>query len=227
MADANKEWVSILGRLGWVLQNLGRPDEQLEMYSKAVEFSPDDPWLIKGVANALRMLGRKKEAAVEYERVLTTLKRVDDSVFSLCLGAWCYYGLEQYKEALPRYISAFYFPGDIHGAQFDFGLALLNAGDAESAYCEYSEILNTLSEKTTISVPRKCGILRVAIFDLRQAISEKPDLKKIRETFAIADLMQDTLHKFSLGLSPDFEFVRVRIAQFLRQGTPLAKLSAI
>ncbi len=54
---------------GNTLVILGRPEEALECYEKALVASPDDPDVLGGIAMALISLDRSAEAVKYYERL--------------------------------------------------------------------------------------------------------------------------------------------------------------
>lgn len=162
---------TILKSLGWCLDNLGRHEESLELYTRLTERSPEDAgaWFWKGYA--LSMNDRKEEAIECYNRsneldsdpdaymnigyILKGMGRFEDAVeayegaLDLDVGvydAWehigdCQAASGRYDEAVESYRN--YLGDDGEGAWVRVKLAdsLKSAGRMDEAEFEYREAL--------------------------------------------------------------------------------------
>ena len=91
------------GLRGWAMENLHRVDDALLAYQNAMEKGSWDGnlWWRKGVANALHLGGRLKDARQEYRQVIDTVKSLVPSpdVDNLSLLGWCHYRLGEFDKA--------------------------------------------------------------------------------------------------------------------------------
>ena len=110
--------------------DLGRYEEAIASYDKAVEFKPDDhqAWNNRGVA--LFNLGRYEEAIASFDKVVEFKPDLHE--------AWNNRGnalddLGRYEEAIASYDKAVEFNPDKHEAWYNRGVALFNLGRYEEA----------------------------------------------------------------------------------------------
>ncbi len=164
------------GVRGWALENLSSPEEALRSYQAALEREPSNPWWLKGVGNALRILGKGAEAREKYRKVLEVIADSAQPPVPeiISLKGWCHLCLEEYDEAV-RYIGqALSMNSDLVTDQFDFSLALLCRKNFAFALREYKKGLSAAEGKP---VSRRVGILRVALQDLESAFSVITELR--------------------------------------------------
>jgi tetratricopeptide (TPR) repeat protein len=74
--------------------------------------------------------------------------------------------------------------------RFDLALALLCSGDRVRAFLEYTRGVH---QAVNGGVERLRGVVRVAIDDLDECLSERPALATTREAIAVRDLLVSTL----------------------------------
>jgi Flp pilus assembly protein TadD len=120
--------------IGNVLDELGRNEEAIASYDRAVAIKPDlhEAWNNRG--SALFNLGRNEEAIASYDRALQI--KPDDH------QAWNNRGnalrkLGRYKEAISSYDRALQIKPDDHEAWYNRGIMLFNLGRNEEAIASY------------------------------------------------------------------------------------------
>jgi len=92
--DAKAEYLSALG---FTLKQLGRPEDALAVFDKAVQLKPDDAELWKQLAGALAALSRPADALVVYQQVL----KLDPHHFEAAYRSGVLlHQLERFEEAL-------------------------------------------------------------------------------------------------------------------------------
>jgi tetratricopeptide (TPR) repeat protein len=127
-----------LGWIGYILGELGRYEEVLIAYNKALEIKPDDPiaWNNRGIA--LGNLGRNEEAIASYDNALEIKPDLHE--------AWNNRGvalmnLGRNEEAISSYDKALEIKSDYHYAWNNRGIALGNLGRNKEAIASYDNAL--------------------------------------------------------------------------------------
>jgi tetratricopeptide (TPR) repeat protein len=170
------------------------------VYRRALELKPEDDWSRKGLANALMRLGKKEEAFQDYDAVINVAlekraKRTLDP-YDSCLAGWCFYCTNRFKEAADFYESGLAAVQIGVAAQFDYALVLLADGSLRAARFQYEKSIRDAKTKNLL---RQCGLLYVALFDLRIALVNHAGILRYPETYEfrrrLREALQETLEK--------------------------------
>jgi tetratricopeptide (TPR) repeat protein len=159
--------------LGWAFHRLGRGSEALDAYTAAWNADRDDLWARKGVAEALRQIGDSEKAIGHYQAVVHAAEQ--DAVGASqdpSLTAWCCYRLGRFDDAFQLMRKARSALPDV-AIQFDLALVLLCSGEHAAAVREYRR---GVDQAQTVHPLRQRGYIHIALMDLREAISEHPDV---------------------------------------------------
>ncbi|MEM9276152.1 MAG: tetratricopeptide repeat protein, partial [Cyanobacteria bacterium P01_F01_bin.143] len=115
---------------GIALKNLGRLEEALTSYEKALDIKPDkdEAWYNRG--NALFNLGRLEEAIASYEKALDIKPDKDQAWNNRGIAL---FNLGRLEEAIASYEKALDIKPDYHEAWNNRGIALKNLGRLEEA----------------------------------------------------------------------------------------------
>ncbi len=195
---------TVLTLRGWAHQNCEGEDharQAEQIYRLALQRDPEDHWSRKGLANALRRLGKVDEARVEYERVVEYAReqrRTDElDPYDACLAGWCCYCLGRPKEGADFSSTGLAAIGVGSAAQFDYGLMLLADLQLDAARDQFEWSIEGLDGKNSL---RRCGLLYVALTDLGDAILHHPALAKAPESYLIqkelGKALEDALASF-------------------------------
>lgn len=158
-------------------------NEQLQKakqaYNTAKELNSENLWRHKGVAEILYLLNDLDKANDKYDWIIEQAeKRFEERDFEL-LG-WCYYRLGQYAKAAKFFAQALFLCDrvNVFSTQFDLALALMCSQRDELALQEYSKGLKMISKKSDL---KQCGLLSVALIDLKDAMKRDPALANKKE----------------------------------------------
>jgi tetratricopeptide (TPR) repeat protein len=176
---AGQTW--LLSNLGWSLLYVGRWNESRDAYERAAKLLKAEAWCVKGVADALRASGRRKEATAVYARASALVREhmlEDDEPEALRVLAWCAFATRKYDDALKLYTEALSFGSADPSVQFDFALALAAAGRTAMAMSEYGRAIDLAENEGPF---RRRGILRVALVDLEDELRLDRRLKTVGE----------------------------------------------
>jgi tetratricopeptide (TPR) repeat protein len=148
--------------LGWALHCGGKATEaEIEKpYRVAIEMSPNDPWIKKGLGGVLL---RTKEKQEEGRRLISELVSATAvNKIPVSLEGWCHYLLRDYEAAEHWLRAALAAKIDDCTLQFDLGLVLLADGRPD-ATAQFKSALQLASGRPTA---RRRGLLNVALLDL-------------------------------------------------------------
>jgi tetratricopeptide (TPR) repeat protein len=178
---------------GWALENLG-PAQQAsarEEYERALALNPRAMWAKEGLANVLRRMGLSEYAdRLCLEVIEEGCRRYHEEEDLWELVGWCQLRLGRYGEAVETLREALARDGRWIAVRFDLALALLCAGDRVRAFLEYSRGVH---QAVNGGVDRLRGVVRVALDDLDECLTERPALAATREAIAARDLLASTL----------------------------------
>jgi len=134
MKDTNKKSLLLYDQ-GFALQNLGKPDEALLKYKKAVALKPDYINAYINIINILTEQGRLDEVVLQYKRVIAL--KPDQAEFHYNLGAILN---KQGKpdEAMVRYAEAIALKPDFALARYNLGVLLNEQGKPDEAIAQYA-----------------------------------------------------------------------------------------
>ncbi len=146
---------------GISLSNLGRHEEAIKSYDRAISFKPDDheSWSNRGIS--LSNLGRYEEAIESYDRAISS--KPDD------YEAWNNRGISlgdlgRYEEAIESYDRAISSKPDDYEAWYNRAVSLTNLGRYEEASKSYNRAISF-----------KLGEYVESIKCFEQAIAIQPD----------------------------------------------------
>ena len=167
----------LLGIRGWAHQNLEGSDHGIEgerVYRAALRQRPGELWYRKGLANALRRIpGRLPEALAEYGRVIAEVeKRRDTNALTphlQCVAAWSFCQRGDPETAADWYTAALSARRMGIAVQFDYALVLAAGGHGGAALDEYRRTIDEVQDKDVL---RRCGLICVALGDIRAAASQ-------------------------------------------------------
>ncbi len=168
-AAATLASAEVYAGLAWAHENAMQGEEALEAWDATINLEQDEEnrlWAVKGRAEALTLLGKKRKAASDYRAVLD---RIDPShVWLLPLRGWCEYRLGEYLPAVNTLTDALSLDVlDVSG-KFDLALFLLSAEQYSLGAREYRR---ALGEARKVAPFRRHAILRVAHQDLAEAMT--------------------------------------------------------
>ena len=178
---------------GWALENLGpdRLPDARASYESALRMDPSALWAKEGLANVLRRMGMTRDADRLCEEVIVEGRaRANEELDALELVGWCQLRLGRADDAVETLSDALQRDGRWIAVRFDLALALLCAGERSRAFLEYSRGVH---QAVNGGVERLRGVVRVAIDDLDESLTERPALATTREAIAARDLLRSTL----------------------------------
>ncbi|WP_293125504.1 tetratricopeptide repeat protein [Microcoleus sp. bin38.metabat.b11b12b14.051] len=164
-------------KLGDEQDDLGKYEEALAFYDKALEFKPDyhQAWYNRGIA--LRNLGRFEEAIASFDKALEFKPDYHQAWNNrgIALG-----NLGNFEEAIASYDKALEIKPDFHEVWYNRGIALGNLGNFEEAIASYDKALAIKPDKYNTwnnrgNVLRKLGKYEEAIASCDKALQIKPD----------------------------------------------------
>ena len=178
---------------GWALENLGpeRLGDARAAYEQALALNDGAMWAKEGLANVMRRMGHTDEAdRLCVEVIEEGRRRYHDEEDLWELVGWCELRLGRYDDAVRTLREALRRDGRWIAVRFDLALALLCSGDRVRAFLEYTRGVH---QAVNGGVERLRGVVRVAIDDLDECLSERPALATTREAIAARDLLVSTL----------------------------------
>jgi tetratricopeptide (TPR) repeat protein len=159
---------------GWALQYIGkeRAEESRQAYEKASELRPNNLWIHKGIANALRVAGNRPAANEKYRWVVDQIESMGRKTTDLPTLGWSYYHLGEYVKAEQIYRQVVESYPEPISDYFDLGLILLCLGKKDEALQCYQEGIKHLQLR--FPERRRLGLIYVALADLQEAEALTP-----------------------------------------------------
>jgi tetratricopeptide (TPR) repeat protein len=181
----------ILRSLGDAYAAMGRPDEAVAAYSRALAMDPDLVGALFARGFAHQQAGRLDEAEADYRAVL---ERQPDNALALNAIGNVHFARRRFEEAVAAYLKATEVDPGFARARFNRGLALEELGRREEAFAVYESALILEPENTEILVR-----LGTVAFSLK-----KHD--RARRAFHLAAELApgDALARYNLGLTLEF-----------------------
>ncbi len=204
---------------GWADQNCSGKDYEIDgerVYRQILDFAPEDLWSRKGLANALLRLGEKEEAFEHYGKVITAAENMKAhqqlDPYDSILAGWCYYSTDRFKRAAEFYEAGLAAAEIGIAAEFDYALVLLADSSFSAARFQYERSISDTRGKNAL---RRCGLLYVALLDLRNAFSHLASVRESIEAYEFRELLRNTLQETIQSLSPDWDHLVKRMMTFL------------
>ena len=206
---------------GWAHQNCLDGNHALDaekVYRRVLALKPDDWWSRKGLANALRRQGqsRRDEADRCYGEVIAYAeqKKAENELnpYDSCLAGWCLYCTGRFKEGADFYAAGLSAIGVGAAAQFDYGLILLSDSRFSAAKDQFERSIQELETKNSL---RRCGLLYVALFDLRDALQANDRVAQAQETYLIQAALVKAMEETLLVFPPGWEHLAERMDRFI------------
>ena len=175
---------------GWALEQLGSPrlPEARAAYQRALALDPECLGAASGLATVLDRLGQREDARSLYRSVA---ERFGDApqldAETLEITGWCAFKIGRLDQARRRFEQALALDPTIAAIRFDLALALLAAGEGESALAHYREGV------AGPDAPEVAAHATVALGDLRDAIAEQADLRSSVATAAAIGILSDSI----------------------------------
>jgi protein O-GlcNAc transferase len=174
----------VLCNLGNVLQTVGKLDEAVECYRRALAISPNDATVHANLGSALKALGRLDEAIASFERALALQPGLLHAQANLA-NAMMVKGNWDDAVALYRTIIAVQ-PG-LPGALSNLGMVLRAQGKLENAVDIYRRSLainpaDPAAHANLGNVLADLGQLAEARASYQQALALKPDYAEVRSS---------------------------------------------
>ena len=187
---------TIYAARGWAFQYLGplHAEETRSSYAAGLAIDPEDIWCLKGLGNALSLLG-DPSAADHYRRAIelgTARAAKERKVETLSNLAWCHYELGEYDEAVRLCMEVLSRDADLLDAQFDLALVLMCSDRHTLALQEYRR---GVSQAEARSALRRRGLLHVAIDDLNFAVRSDDALQKLQVVQDAKRLLDEAFSK--------------------------------
>jgi tetratricopeptide (TPR) repeat protein len=183
-SNKNKAWYS----RGNALFDLGRYEEAISSYDKAIEIDPDSQsiWLNRSVA--IRNLGRYTEAIISCEKALDINP---DSLELWHEKGYCFEKLGQYEESLQCHNQTVRIKSDYAEGWYNRGVQLGNLGRYEEAIQSYDKALEIDSDYYKAWNNRggtlaNLGKYEEAIQSYDKALEIKPDYHEVLNNRGVA-----------------------------------------
>jgi len=158
--------------------DLGRPEEALKIYEKAIKINPQlaEAWFAKGFA--LGELGRYEEAIEAYKKAIEINTRFGLAWFTkgFTLGK-----LGKHEEAIKAYEKAIEINSQDVGAWFNKGVALSELGRYEEAIEAYEKAIEIEAYEKNIEINPQFSLAYIAYTNLGELFFKLGNLKKASE----------------------------------------------
>jgi tetratricopeptide (TPR) repeat protein len=176
------------GVLGDARLALGRSEEALQLYRRALVREPDSPRWHRGLGRALLDLERTEEAVESYRRALAIKPNADRIHGDLGLAL---YHMKRYDEAVASYEEALRLDPDLAEVHGNLGVALLEIGEADRALAQFERALALSPELALFhghagNLRASRGEYAAAHAHLAEAVRLEPENGQLRAAFARA-----------------------------------------
>jgi tetratricopeptide (TPR) repeat protein len=168
---------AIFNYRGICLRHLGRYEEAIISYDRAIEFKPnkDETWYNRGIA--LHNLGKYEKAILSYDLAIELKPNNDEAWYN---RGNLLYSLSKYEKAIASYDRAIELKPNKDEAWYNRGIALLSLGEYEKAIVSYDRAIELKSNNDEAWYQRGNSLRLVeryeeAIASYNRAIQLKPD----------------------------------------------------
>lgn len=191
--------VGILQKNGYSLQQSGRIEDALEMYSRSEMLRPDSVWTLRRLAQCHKLLNHHRQALDYYQRL--EAKKPDDVTLNLNIGH-CHLALNNIEEALKHYFKAEYLSTNPRKLWGPIAWTLFLQGKYDRSLEYYQRIL---SDNPRPGDYLNAGHLQMALKNYREAIKfyqqwgEGDNLRK--------QILQDKEYLINAGVDPDIFYI--------------------
>jgi tetratricopeptide (TPR) repeat protein len=232
----------------WIVQNLEPYDaaerrrlgeQGRDLYQRALSALAGRPGtntsevlLRKGLANALiRIPGEEESAEKEYWTVIRLSEESPNSSVSvrvLSLMGWCYFCVREYDTALDCYRSALKTGQMMASAECDFALvsAIAEALEPSEKPTSRKRLDSALASVKRENVLRQCGLLRVAVHDIREMVFRTPELGSSEQIAQMRSAMIAELSSVADKIGAEHKEMHNHLSRFFSlAGEPLATQS--
>lgn len=186
-------------KAGYCLQQTGRIEEAVDMYSKSEFLRPDSLWTLRRMAQCYRQLGDVRRALDYYLRVAAA--KPDDMGVALSTGH-CYLELGDYAGALKQYFKVEFHTPDSSKALRPIAWCLFLTGDYNRSLDYYQRLLQTPDVSMTDCL--NVGHLYMAMARYKDALeyyrlaADKSDVQEVW-----SKIQTDRAHLLHAGVDTD------------------------
>ena len=195
---------------GWALEYMNRVQEALAAYETAFRTDEKDVWSRKGLADALRHLGRVDEAEPHYRWVIDNASLAGLTPRILWVMGWCYYGLGELEHAMRFFTEVLSFDSEAVPTQFDLALVLAASKRFSLSLSEYQRGVEFSQRK--IKPLNRRAFLHVAAVDLHRATQSHPEIGRASEVQQALHLLRTELETARAEAAPIWTAIRQRAA---------------
>jgi tetratricopeptide (TPR) repeat protein len=179
--------------LGNELQRLGRNDEALVQYRRALAIFPNDPFARCNIGNYLLDCGKTNEAVAEYRRAIANNPNLPDAHINLG-NALMISG--KTDEALTEYLAALKLNPNSAEGWYNFGTALLQLDRTGEAIVNLRKALELAPDHSGAhnnlgAALLKTGSTNESIIEFRKALESSPNYEEALENLGLAYLKSD------------------------------------
>ena len=128
--------------LGLSYNKLGRTDEEILAYRRAVAMKPDHSNAIEKLGVALFKNGRYADAVAQFEQLKTY--KPDAKTYNY--AGECYFELGRSEESIEAFNNALSYNPDLEKARYNLGRAYLKIGNRDMAQVQYEVLKNSKSD---------------------------------------------------------------------------------
>ena len=174
--------------IGWAFNHIGRAAEARHAYETAISLQEEDLWAHKGLANALDLLGETEAATDKYRYVIEKAEMRDlVSADDRSLIGWCQYKLGQYEEAEKIFEQSLSLNPNIISTWFDLALSQMCGEKYSLGLLSYQRTLEMVARKHVL---KRRGLLYVAMYDLKRAVTTEMRLTTVKEVQQAMNLLE-------------------------------------
>lgn len=131
--------VNIWEKIGFSYDRMHQYDRALEWYTKSEIINPENPWLIKKMALALKNGGKFKEAQSYYNKAL---QNEPENYHLIMSAGQCFLVAEEYTQALNHFYHAQYLRPEKKDPIRAIAWTELISGNYEKSLSQYEKIIN-------------------------------------------------------------------------------------